>query len=176
MNCTVICSPFFRFKKGGKYEGSYANGKKHGEGTFYYPDGSKYTGYWINDEKQGQGTYFYTNGDTYEGEWNQNMRHGQGTYTYAETGSKYKGSWMNGRMEGAGELIHADHRYTGLMQQDLPKGRGKYSFDFGCEQRGRYELIEVVQEPEDQFEGPGEQEEIVVLEPKWICEDLVHKE
>lgn len=161
-----------RFKKGGKYVGNYANNKKHGEGTFFYPDGTKYVGFWINDERHGQGTYYYSNGDTYEGEWSQSQRHGQGVYTYAETGSKYKGTWANGRMEGAGELIHTDHRYTGIMQQDLPKGRGKYTFDFGCEQRGKYELIEVVIEPEDRFEGE-EQEEMVVLEPKWRCEDLV---
>lgn len=87
----------------------------------------------------------------------------------------YKGNWTNGRMDGAGELIHSNHRYTGLMQQDLPKGRGKYSFDFGCEQRGTYELIEVVQESEEHFEGE-EQEEIVILEPKWRCEELVQKD
>ena len=32
------------FKDGHRYEGNYANNKKHGHGVFLYPDGSKYDG------------------------------------------------------------------------------------------------------------------------------------
>ena len=35
---------FFRFKNGARYIGEYVKNKKHGQGTFIYPDGSKYEG------------------------------------------------------------------------------------------------------------------------------------
>ena len=127
------CEKYFRFKTGGQYTGDYANGRKHGQGTFVYPDGSRYVGNWINDEKHGTGTYYYPNGDVYEGEWSQNQRHGQGVYTYKETGTRYQGSWRNGKMEESGDLIHANHLYVGTFEGNLPHGRGKYIFDHGCE-------------------------------------------
>ena len=34
----------YRFKNGARYVGEYLNNKKHGFGTFFYPDGSKYEG------------------------------------------------------------------------------------------------------------------------------------
>lgn len=161
----------YKFQSGGKYAGSYINGIKHGEGTFIYPDGSKYEGYWLNDVRHGRGKYTYPNGDIYEGEWADNQRHGQGEYIYADTGSKYKGMWVQGKMEEAGELIHANHRYVGGFQQDKPKGKGKYVFDNGCEMLGRYELVEVVLEPETE-----EEESVIVVEPKWKIEELVSLE
>lgn len=161
----------YKFQSGGKYTGSYINGIKHGEGTFFYPDGSKYEGYWLNDVRHGRGKYTYPNGDIYEGEWADNQRHGQGVYSYAATGSKYRGMWVQGKMEEAGELIHANHRYVGGFQQDKPKGKGKYVFDNGCEMLGRYELVEVVIEPETE-----EEDSVIVVEPKWKIEELVSLE
>lgn len=34
----------YSFKNGARYVGHYYQSKKHGQGTFYYPDGSKYEG------------------------------------------------------------------------------------------------------------------------------------
>lgn len=34
----------FRFKNGARYIGEWIKNKKHGQGTFIYPDGSKYEG------------------------------------------------------------------------------------------------------------------------------------
>ncbi|XP_058947615.2 radial spoke head 1 homolog [Pocillopora verrucosa] len=158
----------YKFQNGARYTGSYMNGIKHGEGTFLYPDGSKYEGYWLNDVRHGRGKYTYPNGDIYEGEWADNQRHGQGEYTYLETGSKYRGMWVHGKMDEVGELIHANHRYSGGFLQDKPSGKGKYVFDHGCEMRGRYELVEVVLEPDNE-----EEEAITVVEPKWKIEELV---
>eukprot|EP00061_Rhincodon_typus_P014066 g40862.t1 len=65
-------------------------------------------------------------------------RHGLGTYVYAQTGSKYVGTWVHGKQVEAGELIHLNHRYQGNFLNNNPTGRGKYIFDFGCEQHGEY--------------------------------------
>jgi len=35
---------YLRFKNGARYTGEWLKNKKHGEGTFIYPDGSKYEG------------------------------------------------------------------------------------------------------------------------------------
>lgn len=34
----------YKFKNGARYIGEYMDNKKHGNGTFIYPDGSKYEG------------------------------------------------------------------------------------------------------------------------------------
>ena len=68
---------FIRFKNGARYTGEYFKNKKHGTGTFIYPDGSKYEGQWGDDQRNGWGKYTYVNGDYYEGEWEGNLRQGQ---------------------------------------------------------------------------------------------------
>ena len=35
---------YYRFKNGARYTGEWLKNKKHGQGTFIYPDGSKYEG------------------------------------------------------------------------------------------------------------------------------------
>lgn len=48
---------------GERYEGQMRNGKKNGEGTFYYADGRVFKGKWENDQIHGygaeEGAYFY---------------------------------------------------------------------------------------------------------------------
>lgn len=34
----------YKFKNGARYIGEYVKNKKHGQGTFIYPDGSRYEG------------------------------------------------------------------------------------------------------------------------------------
>ena len=38
------------------------NNKKHGQGTFTYPDGGKYVGEWQYNKKHGQGEYTFPDG------------------------------------------------------------------------------------------------------------------
>jgi len=157
----------YRFKIGARYMGHYIEGKKNGEGVFLYPDGSKYEGSWINDLRHGWGTYTYPNGDTYEGEWSQGLRHGQGIYTYKETGSRYDGTWFQGKMQDGGHLIHLNHRYVGKFEENKPRGPGKYVFDSGCEQLGRY----VWKEDENVGEHEEDEAEIVVT-PMWEGKEI----
>jgi len=55
-----------------RYEGEYANGKRNGQGIYYY----------------------YTSGDNYEGEWKNDLKHGMGVYTTRD-GKVSSGYWEN---------------------------------------------------------------------------------
>lgn len=142
----------YKFKNGARYIGEWYLNLKHGQGLFYYPDGSKYEGSWVDDQRQGHGVYTYPNGDTYDGEWLRHHRHGQGTYTYHDTSSQYTGTWIMGKMESAGELIHLNHRYQGIFVNNNPSGPGKYVFNIGCEQHGKYLQIDQIKEDTEEEE------------------------
>ena len=75
------------------------NGKKNGQGIFYYIDGRMYNGNWENDIIHGygaeQGAYFY------EGEWKRGIKHGKG-YLKMKDQSTYQGQFADGRPHGTG--------------------------------------------------------------------------
>ncbi|KAJ7416612.1 radial spoke head 1 [Pitangus sulphuratus] len=131
--------------------------------NYYLTDHTK-QGDWVDDQRQGHGEYVYANGDTYTGEWFNHKRHGQGIYVYKDSGSKYVGHWVNGVQEGPAEIIHLNHRFLGRFFNGRPLGRGKYVFDFGCEQHGEYIKLE-------QEKGEEEEEEVPLplepVEPAW---------
>ena len=54
-------------------------------------------------------------------------------------------------------MIHANHRYVGPFSDNCMKGKGKYYFDHGCEQRGEYDV------QEDQIQGETEEDEPTTL-------------
>jgi Ca2+-dependent lipid-binding protein len=58
------------------YEGSWANGKKHGLGTHTFPSGARYDGAYRNDKMDGQGTYTFHDGEWYSGSWKDDKMHG----------------------------------------------------------------------------------------------------
>ena len=46
------------------------NGKRNGEGVFYYRDGGYYDGHWKDNMMNGHGKLYYDNGKVaYEGQW-----------------------------------------------------------------------------------------------------------
>jgi hypothetical protein len=40
-----------KYSNGDKYEGSWRNGMRSGDGVYYYYNGDKYTGSWLEDKK-----------------------------------------------------------------------------------------------------------------------------
>jgi len=95
----------FTSPRGGKYEGEYKDGKRHGQGKLTYPDGRKFVGEWKDGEPIGQGTFTWSNGDKYVGEFKDGKKHGQGTYikpegrkngTLYDKEGKIIGKFMNG--------------------------------------------------------------------------------
>ncbi len=54
---------------GGKYEGEFKDGKKHGQGALTFPDGRRFEGEFKDGKKHGQGALTLPDGEKYEGEW-----------------------------------------------------------------------------------------------------------
>lgn len=51
------------------YEGNFLDGRRHGQGTFYYSSGTKYVGEWKADQKHGKGKVVFRNGTTIEADF-----------------------------------------------------------------------------------------------------------
>ena len=70
------CSPMLhmvtgtlRYANGDVYEGSFKEGKRHGQGALTFTDGDDYTGAWFDDMQQGRGKYTFSGGDRwYDGD------------------------------------------------------------------------------------------------------------
>ncbi len=102
-----------------RYEGNFANGKKHGFGVQFYPGGAvRYKGDFREDSRSGQGTYYFTNGDKYVGYFLDNVPQGKGTYHYAD-GERFSGTFRKGIREGYGVLTRANGtREAGYYKDD----------------------------------------------------------
>ena len=72
-------------------------------GIYYYKDGSLFEGSFANGKRSGKGTYTRNNDDKYEGEWDNGVlntgiflnKH-VGVCIY-KSGSKYEGGFLNGK-------------------------------------------------------------------------------
>ena len=131
---------------GDKYVGDFKDGKRNGQGTYYYladgPNkGDKYVGKFKDDEANGQGTYIWANGDKYVGEWKDDKRNGQGTYYHLadgpNKGDKYVGEFKNDMYNGQGTYYYlADgpnkgDKYVGEWKDDKYNGLGIFYFANG---------------------------------------------
>ena len=84
-----------------QYIGKWNRGKKHGKGTYFFPNGDKYFGRWKHGKKHGNGIYFFSNGDKYEGNWKHGKQHGEGIYFFSK-GDSFEGNWKQGKVHGKG--------------------------------------------------------------------------
>lgn len=103
------------FPDGGKYEGDFKNGLRHGYGLMAFNTSDRYKGDWKNGVPDGNGSLFYNEGEYYEGEFKNGLRHGTGTITSP-----------------------TDNRYTGEWQQDLPHGNGTITYKSGSSFEGSF--------------------------------------
>ena len=51
----------------GTYRGCMKNGKREGQGTYFYTSGNRYEGEWKNNKREGHGKFYWKEGDRYEG-------------------------------------------------------------------------------------------------------------
>ncbi len=86
-------------ERGGKYEGEFLNGVRHGKGKMIYEDGSWYEGQWNMDLRNGQGMFTYTNGNSYSGQWTLDKEDGIGFYRYEQTGKIEMRTYIMGQVK-----------------------------------------------------------------------------
>jgi hypothetical protein len=84
---------------GDRFEGSWKDDRKDGEGTYASAEGWTYTGGFRNDRFEGHGVMTDRQGDRYDGAWKAGHRNGQGTYTAAD-GTRVTGVWVDDKLAG----------------------------------------------------------------------------
>jgi len=155
-----------RYTNRDTYEGGYADGKKHGKGTYRYfattdrydgqwENGMKhgigkmqyfgkgregeYHGYWENDRRHGEGVFTYKNGDIYSGWWKYGAKTGKGTFIAKETGMKMVGDWENGEIV-TGQWVYPNGLYyKGTFKGNKPTGEGTWFCKNGNVVQGSFE-------------------------------------
>ncbi len=70
------------YDNGGVYEGTFVDGRQHGEGTYRLPNGYEYTGQWVEGRIEGEGRATYPDGSVYEGAFVAGRPQGKGRITY----------------------------------------------------------------------------------------------
>lgn len=85
------------------YTGDWNGDKKHGQGTFKWPNGMSYVGDWQNNKRTGNGVFSWPNKQVFEGEWKADKRHGKGKLTMPD-GSWMIGTWENDILNGTVKL------------------------------------------------------------------------
>lgn len=51
----------------GRYVGQFTQGRREGEGTFYYSTGARYEGQWLANKKHGEGVFLFEDGTPFVG-------------------------------------------------------------------------------------------------------------
>jgi hypothetical protein len=111
------------------YIGEMKNGKRSGQGKWFYRSGAKYEGEWRDDLRDGHGHYFFSNGDYYEGNFRADKMSGAGRYVSTD-GVIYEGGFEEDERHGQGTLIFPDkHRYESTWDHGIDThaatGRGQ---------------------------------------------------
>jgi hypothetical protein len=123
------CFGSWTYSSGNKYVGEWKDGKRNGQGNFFFLaddefKGDKYVGEYKDGVRSGQGAYTWSDGSKYLGDLMDNTLNGQGIYTYAD-GVKYVGEFKDGKKNGQGTVTWATgEKYIGEWKDDKINGRG----------------------------------------------------
>ena len=111
-----------QYEDGGFYEGTFKNGRQHGQGTYSLPSGYKYTGAWVNGEISGDGVAKFADGSVYEGSFSNGKPEGSGTIVYANGGT-YFGTLVGGKIDGQGVATYEGGlHYEGGLRSPMHHG------------------------------------------------------
>ena len=121
-----------------RYSGDFHLGKKHGQGTFRYPDGSIYNGTWVDNTRHGKGTYTYANGDVYSGRWLSGKKEGVGTYRFKSTGAQLVGTWQNDVFVNGKSVMSDNSSFHGRWKNSTPQGKGIFYLASGNRVEGSF--------------------------------------
>ena len=122
----------YRLPSGYAYEGEWIEGRIEGDGRATFPNGSVYVGHFLAGQPDGKGKITYPDGGSYEGDWKAGRIEGQGVATYAN-GASYTGTFVAGKQQGEGTLSEPDgSSYAGGWADGVKQGKGKISYPDGA--------------------------------------------
>jgi hypothetical protein len=81
----------------GRYVGEFADGKRSGQGTYFYENGDKYVGEWQEGQRTGKGTFNFASGAKHVGEFKEGKRNGQGIEYLSNGSVRRSGTWTDDR-------------------------------------------------------------------------------
>lgn len=129
-------------EQGWRYEGQWANDKRHGQGTCSHiePGCEVYSGSWKDDQWDGLGTLKFARGGEYIGEFKVDKLHGQGKYTFAD-GSVYAGDFQRDMRHGHGEMTYINDRtrFVGTWNNNWRNGKGSLFYADGSVWKGKWQ-------------------------------------
>ena len=76
-------------------------------------------------------------------------------------------TWEKGKQSGMGKLVHSNHIYEGMFQDNWPYGKGKYAFEDGIEQYGYYTMKDIVVREQGMMT-------LIGRKPAWQAKQLTH--
>ena len=124
--------------KGEVYEGSFDNGKLHGEGMLNFQD-KCYKGTFFYGIKNGKGIETSTEED-YEGDFKNDKKDGKGILIFKQSFNTYSGDFKDGKLTGNGEFAwKSGDKYVGTITNGVFEGKGKYYWKDGNYYEGNYE-------------------------------------
>ncbi|CAI2381445.1 unnamed protein product [Moneuplotes crassus] len=97
-------------KSGSIYEGQVNDlNERHGYGVYSVVAGGRYEGEWVKGFKHGQGKFFTKEGTLgYEGEWECGEPHGVGKTYNAAGNCTYEGEFKKGFKKGSRRITYRD--------------------------------------------------------------------
>lgn len=125
---------------GDVFEGMYAAGVPNGLGEYRYANGDRFEGTYVDGKRHGEGiASFKEAGHTFEGWFDQSKQTGFGYYffTPAREGDlqdrrgvpRYEGEFKDGQFHGKGRFFYKNRDvYDGAFRRGSPHGHGMYSF------------------------------------------------
>eukprot|EP00931_Biecheleriopsis_adriatica_P072178 TRINITY_DN4622_c0_g1_i1.p1 TRINITY_DN4622_c0_g1~~TRINITY_DN4622_c0_g1_i1.p1 ORF type:complete len:434 (+),score=96.73 TRINITY_DN4622_c0_g1_i1:81-1382(+) len=119
-------------KMGGKYEGAFLYGLRHGDGKHEYK-GEVYTGGFMWDKRHGAGTLTQSDGTTISGTWKEGKLNGLTTITDVSGAVMYEGEFKDGKRHGiqGRQTFPNGDVYNGGWKAGLQHDRGIYYFATG---------------------------------------------
>lgn len=119
------------FEYDGQTSGFLFNKVPNGFGKAYYSDGGRYEGEWVDGLRHGQGRFIVSDGTIYIATFKDNFPDGPGEIRYAK-GSILKGNFDHGWHMPKGTLRYKNgSTYVGPLKKNRPHGMGKLTYSDG---------------------------------------------